>query len=193
MMLHTWFHISASGHSLSLGIFFPKKGGPHTKGCFVHLGCISFLGHRPIVLAEITSLKRLLGLARLQSPWVWAVLLGMSLPEGAELQGGNRGQIFLKYIYIYMGFFNVTTALIILHTNPIPGTNLLSQSSYFFSVHILTFIKFSVCPKLTNTAHCFIQWRQSINKAQLLSLPALLHFQITINYVDAGAVCLTRA
>lgn len=84
-------------------------------------------------------------------------------------------------------FFNITTALIILHTNPIPGTNLLSQSSYFSPVHILTSIKFSVCPKLTNTAHCFIQWRQSINKAQLLSLSAFLHFRITVSYVDAGA------
>lgn len=43
-----------------------------------------------------------------------------------------------------------------------------------------------MCPKLTNTAHCFIQWRQSINKAQLLSLSAFLHFRITVNYVDAG-------
>jgi len=42
-----------------------------------------------------------------------------------------------------------------------------------------------VCPKLTNTAHRFIQWRQSINKAQLLSLSAFLHFRITVSYVDA--------
>lgn len=51
----------------------------------------------------------------------------------------------------------------------------------------MTSIKFSVCPKLTNTAHCFIQWHQSINKAQLLSLSAFLHFRITVSYVDAGA------
>lgn len=92
-------------------------------------------------------------------------------------------------MYIKTDFFNITTAPITLHANPIPGTNLLSQSSYFSPVQILTSIKLSVCPKLTNTAHCFIQWRQSINKAQLLSLSALLHFQITVNYVGAGAMC----
>lgn len=89
-------------------------------------------------------------------------------------------------IYTYRFFFKVGIALVILHTNPTPGTNLLSQSSHFFPAHILTSIKFSVCPKLTNTVRCLIQCRQSINKAQRLSLAASLHSQITIKYVDVG-------
>lgn len=145
------------------------------------------MGHDPVVLTAIINFKSLLCWKRLRIPRPWAALPGMSLPEGArEPQHGSQGQISILYIYMGEGV-NVTTALIILHSNPVPGTNLLSQSSYFSPVQILTSIKFSVCPKLTNTAHCFIQWRQSINKAQLLSLSAFLHFRITVSYVDAGA------
>lgn len=95
-------------------------------------------------------------------------------------------------IYTYRASFQVGIALVILHTNPTPGTNLLSQSSHFSPTHILTSIKFSVCPKLTNTVRCLIQCHQSINKDQPLSLAASLHSQITIKYVDVGRSASTK-
>lgn len=180
LTLHTWLHISAIGHLPDLDIFYPQKEWT-AGGLFIQVSPLAWdttqLSWQQLPISRASWVWR---------GWPWTAFPGKSLPKGArEPQDGSQGQISIQYIGV--GFFNITTAFIILHTNPIPGTNLLSQSSYFSPVHILTSIKFSVCPKLTNTARCFIQRRRSINKAQLLSLSAFLHFRITVSYVDAGA------